>query len=123
MIDNIEIINLSHPVQELKPTALVYPSFIEGQTQFSNVLLINRQVQEYQQFIDSANSSTFPIAYSVGSSKSELLELLRSNFTSIDRLGLIFHSSGENASIFLDEKPLFTDSEKDTYSENTQFRS
>jgi hypothetical protein len=113
--------NFVNTVQELKPTALVYPSFIEGQTQFSNVLLINRQVQEYQQFIDSANSSTFPIAYSVGSSKSELLELLRSNFTSIDRLGLIFHSSGENASIFLDEKPLFTDSEKDTYSENTQF--
>ena len=69
-----------------EPTPLVYPSPTEGQTQYNNVLLICSEVQDYQTFVDSANSSTFPIVYSVTSSKTELLGLLRSKFTNISRL-------------------------------------
>jgi len=72
------------------------------------VLLIDRSVQEYQQFIDSANTDTFPIVYSIMSSKTDLLALLKTTFTSISRLGLVFHSSSSGDSItFLDREPLF----------------
>ena len=89
------------------PRALICPTAVEGQ-QYKNVLLIDKSVQEYQQFIDSANADTFPIVYSIMSSKTDLLALLKTNFTSISRLGLVFHSSSVGDSItFLDREPLF----------------
>ena len=103
-----------------EPTPLVYPSPTEGQTQYNNVLLICSEVQDYQTFVDSANSSTFPIVYSVTSSKTELLGLLRSKFTNISRLCLIFNSSGGDIKMFLDMEPLFSD-DNSIINENTQF--
>jgi len=89
------------------PRALIYPTPVEGH-QYKNVLLIDSSVMEYQQFIDSANADTFPIVYSIMSSKTDLLALLKTNFTSISRLGLVFHSSSVGDSItFLDREPLF----------------
>ena len=52
----------------LVPNTLIYPS-TETETTYKNVILISNEVQEYQQFIDSANSSTFPIVYSKIASK------------------------------------------------------
>ena len=100
----------------LKAESLIYPS-TETVTTYTNVLLISNEVQEYQQFIDSANPSTFPIVYSKTVSKTELFELLKSKFSSISRMALVFHSSGENVNTFLEMKPLF-DTE---INENTQF--
>ena len=100
-----------------KLVPLIYPEIVEGiQPQFTNVLLIDRQVPDYQTFVDSVNSSTFPIVYSTSSSKTELLALLQTHFTSISRIGIAFTSESENVKMFLDNKPLFTDSETESYS-------
>ena len=53
--------------QDASPTPLIYPELRENQ--FTNVLLIDNQLKNYQQFTDSVNSSTFPIVYSTTSSK------------------------------------------------------
>jgi len=93
------------------PGSLVYPTVVEGK-QFTNVLLIDRSVQEYQQFIDSANADTFPIVYSVMSSKTDLLALLKTTFTSISRIGIVSHSySSGDAITFLDNEKLFIPNE------------
>jgi hypothetical protein len=102
------------------PEPLVYPLTEEGETCFTNVLLINREVESYQTFVDSANSSTFPIVYSVGSSKIELLELLKNKFSKISRIGLVFYSSEEDTKMFMDREFLFTDS-NNVDDENIQF--
>jgi hypothetical protein len=101
-----------------KPCALIYPTHTEVQ-QYTNVLLIDASIQEYQQFIDSANADTFPIVYSSMSSKTDLLELLKTTFTNISRLGLVFHSSSSgDAIMFLDSEPLFV---ADEVNANQQF--
>ena len=104
----------------VQSTPFVYSEII-GENQFTNILLIDSQVKNYQTFADSVNSSTFPIIYSVMSSKRELLTLLQTNFTSISRIGIVFTSSLENVKTFLDGKPLFLNSEIEPYSENLQF--
>ena len=43
------------------------------QSPLENLLLVSTEVQEYQQFIDSANATTFAVAYSRMSYKTELM--------------------------------------------------
>ena len=90
----------------LEATPLIYPEIIEHHN-YTNVLLIDSQVPDYQTFVDSVNSSTFPIVYSTSSSKVELLTLLQTHFKSISRIGLVFVSELENVKMFLDRKPFF----------------
>ena len=105
-----------------KGVPFIYPEIAEGvQNLFTNVLLIDRQVPDYQQFVDSVNSSTFPIVYSTMSSKTELLTLLQKMFTSISRIGIAFTSSLENNKTFLDCNHLFKEEETVPFSENVQF--
>jgi sugar lactone lactonase YvrE len=112
----------SYPfLENIPPQPLIHPEIIGGQNQFTNVLLIDSETQNYQTFVDSVNSSTFPILYSTMSSKTELLSLLQANFTNISRIGIVFTSSLENPQTFLDCKPLFINSETEPYSENVQF--
>ena len=105
-----------------KPTQipLVYPEIMKNHN-FTNIILIDSQVKDYQTFVDSVNSSTFPIVYSVMSSKTELLTLLQTHFTNISRIAIVFMFNLENTHMFLDINPLFIDSEMEPYSENTQF--
>ena len=105
-----------------EPLPLIYPLIQSGENTYTNVLLIDHSVPDYQTFVDSANSSTFPIVYSTTSSKRELLDLLQTNFTSISRIGIAFTSSLENTKMFLDNKPLFKEEGKvEPFSENVQF--
>jgi hypothetical protein len=79
-------------------------------------------VKDYQTLVDSVNPNTFAIVYSIGSSKIELLTLLRRNFTNISRIALAFDVSTDgNTKMFLDMKPLFNDIESEPFSENVQF--
>jgi hypothetical protein len=108
--------------RNIQPTPLIYPEIVgESQRQFTNILLIDSQVKKYQTFVNSVNSSTFPIVYSIMSSKTELLTLLQRFSTNISRIALVFNSSLENVKPFLDGKPLFLNSETEPYSENVQF--
>jgi len=112
----------SYPfLENIPPQPLVHPEIIGEQNQFANVLLVDSDIPNYQTFVDSVSSSTFPILYSAMSCKTELLSLLKTNFTNISRIGIVFTSSLENPQTFLDCKPLFINNETEPYSENVQF--
>ena len=84
-------------------------------------MLIDSSVKDYQTFVDSVNSSTFPIVYATSSTKIELLTLLQTVFKSIERICIVFASNLGNIRMFLDNKPLFDENESVPYSENLQF--
>ena len=90
--------------RKLNLIPLIYP---ENNNSYKNVLFIDNSVENYQTFVDSVNSDTFPIVYSAGSSKTDLLALLKTKFTSIDRIAFVFVSSLESTKSFLDYKPFF----------------
>ncbi len=57
-------------LSDTQPSQLVHPEIQQGHS-FTNVLLVDSIVKDYQVFVDSVNSSTFPIVYSSNSSKSD----------------------------------------------------
>lgn len=103
-----------------QPTPLVYPD-ISGNNQYTNILLINNLVQDYLEIVNSVNTSTFPIVYSINSSKTELLTLLHENFNEISRIGICFASSSGSTNSFLDGEMFFLNNETMPYSDNLQF--
>ena len=100
---------------------LIYTEIPGDTTQFNNVLLIDSSVQNYETFVNSVNSSTFPIVYSATSSKTELVALLQKMFSNISRIGVVFTSGFGNVKMFLDCETLFSDDETKPYSANAQF--
>ena len=99
----------SQLVSDKSASTLVYPNIQAGHS-FSNVLLIDSQVTNYQVFVDSVNASTFPIVYSSTSTKSELTALLQAHFSNIDRIAFCFLGNAiqQDVCLFLDSKPFFT---------------
>ena len=91
--------------QHPAPFEIVFPD----KTGCTNVLLIENEMKDPTVLYDSANEATFPILYSSTSSKSSLLALLRSKFTSIDRIALAFNSNLGTIKQFLDNQPFFSD--------------
>ena len=93
----------------------------------SNILLIDSNMSESQLFYDSANASTFPIIYSNGSNKSELLQLLKDKFTTVDRISFVFHDNIHDGKTFVDNELFFSetdiseDADADTFSPNVSF--
>ena len=100
--------------------ALNYPQNANG---CKNILLIDNAVKDAQLFASSVNDNTFPIIYSRTSNKTDLLLILRTKFTSIERIGFAFASSNSgNSKPFLDSKPFFSSKEETgLYSENVEF--
>ena len=94
---------------------------IPSNNKFNNILLINRAVKNFEEFVNSANENTFPIVYSYKSTKEDLLALLKANFTSISRIGILFTNVENTVPKFLDNKPLFIEDEEDINSENVKF--
>jgi len=76
-------------------------------SKIKNVILIDKSVSNYEDFITNSNEMTFSIVYSRMSKSEELLSLLKDKFTSIQRIGMVCHGSS-NPNMFLDNKPLFT---------------
>jgi hypothetical protein len=91
----------------IEPKPLVYS---QNSKDCKNVLLIHNLVKDSQVFSNSVNTSTLAIIYSSSSTKTELLALLKSNFTAIDRIAICFTSDNGASKTFLDNK-LFFDSE------------
>jgi alpha-tubulin suppressor-like RCC1 family protein len=98
--------------------SLEYPIY---NSNYKNILLIDRTVPDYQVFVDSVNDSTFYITYSYDSTKDQLLNLLQTNFSSIDRIGFVFSSNHGIPITFLDNVPFFSNDETIIYSENVNF--
>jgi alpha-tubulin suppressor-like RCC1 family protein len=88
---------------------------------YTNLLFIDQSVKDYQDFITSANPQTFTIAYSSKSSREELLALLKKNFTSFQRIGIVFASIGSLANPFLNSQPFFRKNESAPHSDNVRF--
>ena len=102
-------------------TKLIYNSNIDT-TSVKNVVLIHNQVADYMTFVNGCNSNSFPIVYDFSSEKTELLQLLKEKFTSIQRVAFVFH--GSESIRFLDKENLFTEQDlinPDIFSENLQF--
>lgn len=81
-----------------KSFKLTYPSTNNG---CKNILLVDKSsVKDYNVFVNSVNNNTFPIVYSSTSLhlgvKTDLLSVLQTHFTEIDRIGIVFASSGSN---------------------------
>ena len=90
-----------------------------------NIMLIDATVSAKKLFVDSANTNTFPIIYSYSSDPNELIELLQSKFTHINRVSFVFHDPIGQTKTFLDSKPFFTDDDlilgQSVFSENVSF--
>lgn len=72
-----------------------------------NILLIDKNVKNYQQFYYSVKNDTLAIVYAYNSKMFELIELLNKNFTSIERIGIVFDCSSDKEKLFLDNCPFF----------------
>ena len=96
---------------------LVYNDTIDTSV-IINVLLIDNSVQEYQQFVDGCNITTFPIVYDYHSDRNELKELLARKFSNIQRIAFVFHNAGMNSKLFLNNQCFFNET---PFSENVQF--
>ena len=70
-----------------------------------NVILINNSVKDCHFIENSTNSDTFPIMYSATTTKKKIVDTLKSKFTSIERIGILFVYNPSN--VFLDNKPFF----------------
>jgi uncharacterized protein YjdB len=56
---------------------------------FSNLLLVDKNVPDYQVFLDSVNESTCTVTYSSDSPFSELCEMIHAKSVSVDRIGIV----------------------------------
>ena len=60
-------------------------------SQYTKVLLIDKNVEQYQKFVNGANSSTFPIVYKHTSKHQHLEEFLLANLKHVTRLAIVSH--------------------------------
>ena len=90
---------------------------------YNNILLIDSSMYNCNNIYNSCNSTTFPIIYSYYSDKNELL-LLLNNFTSIQRIGILFDDNDINNKLFLNNSFFFTSNDlinSQPLSDNFQF--
>lgn len=60
-------------------------------SQYTKVLLIDKNVEQYQKFVNGANSSTFPIVYKHTSKHQHLEEFLVANLKHVTRIAIVSH--------------------------------
>ena len=106
------------------PQPLKYPD-ISGVdlSGYTNLLLINRAVRDYQVFVDNVNTETFPVVFSIHSTREDLLALV-AGFSNLSRIGLVFETN-DNGRVygFLNGEVWFTNSDLEgvEFSPNMQF--
>jgi hypothetical protein len=67
---------------------------------YTNLLLVDKRVKDYQDFITFANPQTFTVAYSSNSSRDDLFALVSSHgFNHLNRIGLVFETN-DNGSVY-----------------------
>ena len=86
--------------------------------QVKNIILIDKTVQQSDIFFNSSNENTLAICYNSYTEREKLLEYLKTNFTTLDRIALIFHNSMMNNKIFLNEQPFFTEDDLTLFENN-----
>jgi hypothetical protein len=99
------------------PTKLIY-SDCSG---CSQLLLVDNAIQNPSLFASSVNDKTFSVTYGWSSTKEDVLALLKSRFTTIDRIAIAFSCQQGSPQPFLDNQVFFTADELFPYSENLAF--
>jgi hypothetical protein len=95
--------------QELnKPIALIYNTLDNYNS--VNLLFIDSQVKNYNDFYNNCNDNTFPIVYDYKSTGVELVELLE-KFTEVNRIGFVFDELHLINKGFVDNLPFFNDND------------
>jgi hypothetical protein len=100
-----------------EPVKLLYPDT----TGCNQLLLIDNAIQEPSVMANAANDKTLPVTYGLACTKSDLLSLLRSKFTTIDRIAIAFSCQQGSPQPFLDNQYFFTEDETNVYSDNIYF--
>ena len=67
----------------------------------SNLLLINKSINDFDIFVESTNYSTIPLLYYNGTSQKEILDFIENKFTILNRIGIVFSTPDK---MFLDNK-------------------
>lgn len=96
------------PELDIGKLAPVFPDNLGNLSEITNVLLISREISNYSVFYDSVNSNTLPIVYCPFTSTKEEVSAVLGSLSSIQRIGIVFHSSSGSEKMFLDGKSLFT---------------
>jgi hypothetical protein len=72
------------------------------------ILLIENTLENAEILYNSVNDETFPIIYSLITTKSELLEILQQKFKIINKIIFAFQPISGHIKYFLDNQPLFS---------------
>lgn len=90
-----------------------------------NILFIDNTIKDVNILVDSVNSNTCPIIYSSTTTKTEILNIIKTKFTTINRIAFCFTLSESltDTKIFLDNTPFFVNDEELTnpFNENINF--
>ena len=87
---------------------LVYPE-IKSTDSIKNILFIHHDLGSSSAFYNDCNASTFPIFFEAGSSRADVKALLQQHWTSIDRIGFVFHDPSVSGNLrFLEYESLFS---------------
>ena len=108
-------------IEFINRKGLVYNNDISN---CKNLLLIDGyHVFKSDIFLESSNVDTFSVLYLLNASKNDLLSLLHSKFTTIDRIAIVFKSIGNDPVTFIEGDDLFEKNDTFTspYSNNIEF--
>ena len=97
---------MMEPKRPTLPTQPLQYAAIPSPNPFTQVMLVDKRVPDYETIVSSANGKTFPIVYTPLSSSADLLALLKDNFQSIDRLALCFTTPENGNLAFMDMKSM-----------------
>ena len=104
------LVPLYKPLESHKPLELDEPlvplMYNPVESMMNQVMLIDNTVKDYQLFVNGCNSSTLPIVYDYHSDMNELKQVL-SQFTSLDRIAIVFHDRDICNKIFLNSQSFF----------------
>ena len=94
--------------EEVVFVPLVYPE-IKSLHSIKNILFIHGDLGSSSAFYNDCNSTTFPIVFEAGSSRADVKALLQQHWTSIDRIGFVFHDPTVSGNLrFLEYESLFS---------------
>ena len=79
---------------------------------YSTIYLVDKTVREYKKFMKNPASGALAVGYSYGCTRDQLADLLgNQNLSDVNRLGLIFDESNLRAKKFLNNEPMFVESD------------
>ncbi len=83
------------------------------------IIFIDKSIDEFNIFYESANNNTYPILYSNLTTKNEIINIL-TQFEEINRIAFIFMNKELENCIFLENEYFFSN-DVNNYNENTKF--